>query len=233
MKNDTEYKTFLFISLKKLILVVLDSDQKNIFKKELLIENFSNELNLNRINDFLGKYIFDIEKILKGFVNNIFLIIDHEDFLSIDVSLKKNLNKEKINIKNINNLLIEAKDQCKESLEKYNIVHMKIDKYIIDDLSYSILPKELFCDYFSLDVNFICLSKNLIKDLENILKNYQISISRIISYRYLLGFLDSEQEDIFHLAEKILNGYNHNEVVLVNKTHKNKGFFEKFFNFFT
>ncbi len=34
------------------------------------------------------------------------------------------------------------------------------------------------------------------------------------------------------MTKKIINGHNPNEVKLVNKTRENKGFFEKFFNFF-
>ena len=39
-------------------------------------------------------------------------------------------------------------------------------------------------------------------------------------------------KDIFSMARKIINGHNPNEVSLINKSLKNKGFFEKFFNFF-
>ena len=34
------------------------------------------------------------------------------------------------------------------------------------------------------------------------------------------------------MARKIINGYNSTEVTLINKSKKNQGFFEKFFNFF-
>ena len=34
------------------------------------------------------------------------------------------------------------------------------------------------------------------------------------------------------MAKQLKNGYNLNEITLVNKTFKNQGFFEKFFNFF-
>ena len=35
------------------------------------------------------------------------------------------------------------------------------------------------------------------------------------------------------MASKIIDGYNKNEVKIVNKTQKNEGFFEKFFNLFS
>ena len=57
-------------------------------------------------------------------------------------------------------------------------------------------------------------------------------MSRIISYRYLCEFLKSKEDDIFEVAVKILNGVNENEVLLINKSQVNKGFFEKFFSYF-
>ena len=35
------------------------------------------------------------------------------------------------------------------------------------------------------------------------------------------------------MTKKIIDGHNKNEVKLVNKTPKNKGFFEKFFDLFS
>ena len=37
----------------------------------------------------------------------------------------------------------------------------------------------------------------------------------------------------FLMCQKIIDGHNNNEILLVQKTRKNQGFFEKFFNFFS
>ena len=39
--------------------------------------------------------------------------------------------------------------------------------------------------------------------------------------------------NFFEMTSKIIGGYNKNEVKLVNKVSKNKGFFEKFFDLFS
>ena len=85
---------------------------------------------------------------------------------------------------------------------------------------------------FYLDLKFICISDDFIKRLEEVLKKYQISLNQIVSANYIKDFLKKSDEDIFSMTKKMVNGYNHNEVLLVNKTRKNEGFFEKFFNFF-
>ena len=109
---------------------------------------------------------------------------------------------------------------------------MIIDKYKIDNKDYLYLPDNVNCNNFSLDVKFISISNELINDLEKILKKFQISISHIVSASYINKFILNGDEDVFLMAKKIVNGYNPNEVKLVNKTKENKGFFEKFFNFF-
>ena len=78
------------------------------------------------------------------------------------------------------------------------------------------------------------MSNEIIKNLEEILNKYQISLSQIVDADYVREFLNNkDNENIFLMTKKILSGYNPNEVLLVNKSNKNKGFFEKFFNFFS
>ena len=110
------------------------------------------------------------------------------------------------------------------------IIHVFGENYIIDN-KIIFLYKNLKCN-FSLDVEFICLSKNIIKDIEIVLKKYHILISQILSASYIESFIDEDQQNIFTTASRIKSGLNENEVLLVSKTHKNKGFFEKFFDFF-
>ena len=46
MNNRLNYKCFLFISLKKISLAVLDSENKDIFSKDILINDLSIDNNL-------------------------------------------------------------------------------------------------------------------------------------------------------------------------------------------
>ena len=109
---------------------------------------------------------------------------------------------------------------------------MMIDNYIVDNKNHPFLPEGVKCNNFSMDIKFLCISNHLIKNLEKILKKYQISLNRLVSANYIKKFLPTEQKDIFLMAKKIINGHNPNEVFLIEKTQKNKGFFERFFKFF-
>jgi cell division protein FtsA len=110
---------------------------------------------------------------------------------------------------------------------------MIIENYQIDEKNYQNLPDNLNCDYLSIDVNFLCLSKNFINNLEDTLKKYQISINQIISARYANNLIQDVDLDLIKKAKLIKNGFNNNEVLLIKKMQKNKGFFEKFFDFFS
>ena len=67
---------------------------------------------------------------------------------------------------------------------------------------------------------------------EDILKKYQISLDKILSLDYLNSFLDDKNDNLYVMAQKILDGFNENEVFITNKYSKKLGFFERFFNFF-
>ena len=89
------------------------------------------------------------------------------------------------------------------------------------------------CKNFSLDISFICLPEEIIKEIEKNLKRHHISINKILNADYVYKLSNSANIPFVEMASKIINGYNKNEVRIVSKTRKNKGFFEKFFNLFS
>ena len=44
--------------------------------------------------------------------------------------------------------------------------------------------------------------------------------------------IDDENDNLYATAQKILDGFNENEVYIADKKSKKSGFFERFFNFF-
>jgi len=232
MNEDLNFETYLYISPKKFIISVLTDLNKKIFEKELIIDDNEKKLIFDELDIFLNENIFELEKKLQYFVKKIIIIIDLDEFLPIEISIKKSNYENVINLSGLNHILNEVKDYCKESIGERRIVHMLISNYKIDNKDFSSLPFDIYCKSFSLDVNFLCISESLIKMIEIILKRYQISLSNILSAKYINEFLKNEKIDFFIMAKKIIEGHNPNEVLMVNKTNKNKGFFEKFFNFF-
>ena len=234
MNEELKFETYLFIDSKKLVICVIEKKTfKILFKEEKLLDDHNEDSNLKKLDNFLAKNIFKIEKILKNFVKDIYIILDDKEFFSIEISIKKDHNGNSISQENLINPLNMLKNLCQFSFKDKKIIHMLIENYQIDGKDYSILPKNLKCNNFSLDVKFICLSKDLIEHYELILKKYHILVNQMLNAEYIRQFQDQQNPNIYTTASRIISGYNNNEISLVNKTLKNKGFFEKFFDLFS
>ena len=230
MEDKDNFQTYLYISEKNLIISVRDNFDKKNYEKKILFQQNLNYLDLEILNNFLNDNVYKIEKSINDFVKKIFIIIDLNIFFKVDISIKKENNENLINLKY---LLNEAKDSCKKTIDDRKIIHMVINSYLINDVQHSTLPKDLTCQNFSLDIKFICLPNIFVKNLEDILKSYQISLGKIISAQYLYEFQSKDENDLFLTSKRIVRGNNPNEVILVDKSPKKLGFFEKFFNFFS
>jgi hypothetical protein len=233
MNEELKFETYLFIDREKLVICVIEKKTfKVLFKEEKLLDDHNEDSNLKKLDNFLAKNILKIEKILKNFVKDIYIILDDKEFLPIEISIKKDHNGNSISQENLINPLNVLKNLCQFSFKDKKIIHMLIENYQIDGKDYSFLPENLKCNNFSLDIKFICLSKNLIEHYESVLKRYHILVNQILNAEYIEQFQDQQNPNIYSTASRIISGFNNNEISLVNKTLKSKGFFEKFFDFF-
>lgn len=232
MRSSSVNKTFIFISSSKFIIISLNEANKINYKKETIFKDQNKKFDLDLFNKFLNENIFKIEKELGEFIKVIYLIIENEEIFSVNLSIKNKINETEINTKIINNLLIEAKNNCEETLKKAEVIHMKIDQFYIDNEYYKVLPDKVSCKSLSLDLSFVCVPNNILNSFDKVLNKFQISVYRTISYEYLHSFLKISSNNLELVAQKILTGFNENEVILTNKSSKNIRFFEKFFNFF-
>ena len=233
MNKEINYETFLFVGLKKFIISVNHKDDlKTIHKNEKNFSKSLNELQFNELVNFLDENILNIEKKFDYFIQNIYIILEHNEFIPIEASIKNQSHGKIISKNDVIYSLNEIKNYCKKSFDGKKIIHMLIDNYIVDDKSYSLLPKNLKGNNFALDVKFICLPNNIIKDLEEILKKYQIAVQQLVEFNYVSGLSLENNDEIFLTTKNVIDGSNINEVKLLDKIKKNKGFFERFFNLF-
>ena len=188
MDDNLDFETYLIISSRKLVISVNTNLNKKIYEEEIIIKDNFDNLNFEKLIFFLDKNIFKIEKKLKNFVKKISIILDLDCFFSIDISIKKNNYENKVNINALKHILYEAKDDCKKTRLGKEILHMTIENYYFDGQNYSYLPDNIKCQNFSLDIKFLCVYTKIIKNLEKILKQYQISINRIVSAKYINSF---------------------------------------------
>ena len=233
MIRETDFQTYLYINTTQYIIYVTDNitNDKIYFEKLEIKENFT-DLKFSKLDEFLDSNIFKIEKKLNSFIKDIYVILDSKEFHSIKLSIKKDNNGNLINSDTLIHPLSDLKNLCQSNLQNEKIIHFLIEKYVIDNKNYKILPENVNCNIFSLDTEFICLSKNLIENIEKILNKYHISLNQILSASYVEKFKDNTDSTIFTTASRIISGHNSNEVLLIGKINKKQGFFERFFNFF-
>ena len=142
MNNNFNFQSFLFISPKKIIISINDEFTfEELYKKENTIKNDINEISFEYINKFLDENILKIEKKLNSFIEKIILIVDSDDFIPIEISVKKQNYNQPLTQESLIYSLNEAKDECKKNFEEKKIVHMIIKNYIIDNNNIHLFQK--------------------------------------------------------------------------------------------
>ena len=233
MNKDLELENYLSISPNKFGLYLFDKKNlKNLYKEELIIKEDNKSLNLDDLKKFLDDNIFKIEKLSGKFVENIFIIFENKKVFNLKIGIKKKNYNISITKKYLENLLIESKDLFRENYHDQEIMHMIINKYFFNNISYQSFQENLKCDNFALEIEFKFISNNIIYDLNKVLENYQIKIVRYIDGSYVKNIINDDLE-ISEMTHKILTGYNENEVTFKPKNIKKLGFFEKFFQLFS
>ena len=234
MNKEIDFEIYLIISYGKFEIFLLDiKNHKNIYQEELKFRYVPEKLDFNLLNVFLENNIFKIEKLAGNFVNNINIVIENKSILTSNISIKKKNYTGEITDIILESMLTDVKDLFKENYNQYKLIHMIIDKYIIDGVSYSSLQDQISNDEICLEIKLISIPNLLILEIEKILKKYQIQVNNFLDKGYVKDFFLDEQLDISQMAHKLKNGMNNNEVLITSKSSKKLGFFEKFFQLFS
>ena len=234
MNKEIDFETYLIISYGKFEIFLLDiKNHKDIYQEEFKFRDVSEKLDFNLLNDFLENNIFKIEKLAGNFVNNINIVIENKSILTSNIGIKKKNYTGEITDIILESMLTDVKDLFKENYNQYKLIHMIIDKYIIDGVSYSSFQDQISNDEICLEIKFISIPNLLILEIENILKKYQIQVKNILDKGYVKDFFFDKQLDISQMVHNLKNGMNKNEIQITSKPSKKLGFFEKFFQLFS
>ena len=234
MTNEISFEVYLSLSQKKFEIYLLDKKNlKNIYKEELYLQNSSDSIDYNLLHSFLDKNIFKIEKLIGNFLKSIVVVVENDQTLNCSIGIKKKNYGEKINKFYLESLLAKLKDLFKENYLNNKIMHFIVDRCLIDGVNYSSFNEETEGGDMCIEVRFISVSNILIEEISSVLEKYQIKIDRLFEKKYIENLFKGEHLDISLIAFKIQNGHNQNEITLVPKSQKKRGFFEKFFQLFS
>jgi len=233
MTEEIDFETYLYLSNNEFKIFLFDKKNlKNLFQDSIIIKNNSDFLDFTELTNFLNINIYKIEKLIGNFVKNIFLIIDNNNNLVINLGNKKRL-ENRINKESLKNNLIKLKNLINENYKDQTIMHIFLNNQLVYDDNETSLIENEDTNYQYLEVSFITLSNHLIVNLSRILQKYQIKISNYIDGNYVKNFFKDEEIELSLASHKLINGCNDNEVVIVPKSSENKGFFERFFYLFS
>ena len=234
MSNEFDFETYLNISPNKIGIYLFDKNKLvNLYFKEQNFKNNNNFIDFNFINEFLENNIFKIEKLIGRFIKNVTLILDSENILTLDIGSKKKNYEKIITKKFLENSLSELRDLINKNYQDYKIMHMHIINYLFDRRHSSKFEDDVICKNLGIEIQFISVPNKLILEIDKILLKFQIKSRNYLNQNYIESLFKDQNISLSKMAYKSQKGYNTNEVSIIPKNLKKKGFFEKFFQLFS
>jgi len=86
-------------------------------------------------------------------------MVETPESISINLSLIKDNEEKKIQKKNVQYLIQDAKQQILRSYYNKKIIHIIVSNYVIDNVAYNYLPLDINCKKFSIAIQFICFQR--------------------------------------------------------------------------
>ena len=204
------------------------SYQKNYLMPDTLDDN----LNLIVLSKFVLEKVKDFEKEVGRFIEKVYVITDAK-YNKFSLSLKNKYNSDKIKETDVVRLINDAKQQISRNNKDFVILHLLVDKYIIDGEEYLEFPENLNYKEFIIEISFITIQASIVKTLNKIFKDCNIEVKKIISHQYSSRFAEKSDVSPCIAGKKVIDGINPSEVVMHNLYSRKQGFFEKMFNFFS
>ena len=234
--NSFDRGNFYFGISDKKIYICYFENGKTYSKENINFEipdNLSNDLNFKIIIKLLKKNIRKIENKLGFFLNSGNISIQSNSYQSIIFSIKNIFDEKHLDKKVITNLLQSGIQKFYIDEKHLSIVHIIINKYIVDDKVFINFPNNIKFKKIILEIEFICLNKYLVNKVKNLFSECKINVNKIISHEYAKRFSNNASDDTMCLsAHKVISGINQSEVYLESDLKKKRGIFYRIFNFF-
>ena len=229
-----EYQPFYFAIVgQSLHISYFSSGDRNsdYQKKYLMPASFDNNLNLIIITKFISEKIKDFEKDVGIFIEEVNLITDSKND-QFSLSLKNKYDFNQVTHTDIVRLINDAKQLVVRNNKDCFILHILIDRYILDGKEYLEFPENIKFRELVIEISFITIQNSKVKTLNKILKDCNIEVKKIISHKYSSRFEYKSDISPCIAGKKVIEGINPSEVSIYTHYTKKLGLFEKMFNFF-
>ena len=112
-------------------------------------------------------------------------MIDDKDCISLDLSIKKHIDKNKLNKNLIKTFIQEAKLLIENNYLNYKIQHLIINKYILDEVVFYELPDDSISNELVLEIKFLLIPKSIILNVRKTLKKNHIIVDNFFNTSYI------------------------------------------------
>ena len=235
MNNSKNVDLYFGITENKIYICFFDNEKSRL-KNTVNFEipgSLNSNLNFKLITTLLKENIRKLEKDLGFFLNNGYISVKSKTYQNILFSVKDIYDERKLDKEVIIKLVKGAMQEFYNSEKNLTILHVIINKYVVDDKVYNIFPEWKKFKKIVLEIELICLNKNLINKLTKLFNECKIDVKKIISHDYAKKFLNENKDDTLCLsAYKIINGATQSEVILIENTEEKHSLFDRIFNFF-
>ena len=188
---------------------------KNNSKDSFYFEN--NFFYNSSIDSEIKNIVTSLERDTKEYLDDIHLMIDCQEMLSIGISISKKLDGSKIKKKDIQFLIQDTKQQILRNYTDQNIIHIIIKNYKVDDTDHTFFPEKINCNLISLDILFICMPKKIIEYYKGHFFKLNISVNQIFCSSYAKSV---NYKNNFFLNQNVLFidvGFKKTSIIYYNK----------------
>ena len=232
MNYNKEIQSFLYLEKNKISFAIFENLNHLVFIKNEFFSDDSNDYRF--INKFLDKNLFTIEKKIQRYIKNVNIILNHDQFLEINISIKDFRKNNQITKDDVQYLISDLKKQVIGNNHDYSIVSIKINNFRINEKIFENFEEIIDGKNYCIETSFIILSNVIKQNLILQLSKVELELNKIMSTKSINSQIIHEpnnNEEMMKAAKYFYTGAQ-NEVYLVSKNKEKKGFFEKVFNFF-
>ena len=181
--SDKNYFNLIDFGSSKIRFSVYDINFDEIYadsKSILYQEDYKNHFN------FVIESVKKAEKKISYHIKDIILLLDSSNVFTIDIALRKRLNKKSEINKVYDSIILELNQLIYKYYDTYGIAHTILDRCFIDNKIFEKLPKnKIVKSDIKIEFKVICLPKKLISNLENKFNKKNLNILNIFCTSYL------------------------------------------------
>ena len=214
-------KLFISIGDLEIYLIAGYSDSQDNFEllEKLILPTDSITNNcitdLDKIVNLIKKNIIIIEQKVNYTFKDIIVILNNFETYFLNLCGFKKLNGTQISKENITYILNSLKSCVDEFEENKKILHIFNSEYRLDKKKLDNLPIGLFGNFYSHELSFNLIKKNDFYDLENIFKQCNLKIKKILLESFVKSCLVSDENQEIDTFFYIEIGYNNSKLFYV------------------